>query len=102
MNNRPIHFEYQQVGTVTIVALDSKLSDYGFQPQEENGQIIMRTPERTIKDCRNIDGCVYFHLGHVTDTVMIDLIEKFQKLKQEKGWKQNPGIIVPDHKFKFN
>lgn len=33
---------------------------------------------------------------------MIDLIEKFNKLKKEKGWKQQQGLIVPDHKFKFD
>lgn len=99
--SKPICFEYQQFGDYTIVALDSKLSDYGFQPVMENGKLVVKKAERTIKDCRNIDGCLYFHLGRVTDSVMIDLIEKFQKLKQEKGWKQQPGLIVPDHKFKF-
>lgn len=100
--NKPIHFEYQEFKGVTIVALDSKLSDYGFQPVTENGQLVMKSPERTVKDCRHIDGCVYFHLGHVTDRVMVDLIEKFQKLKQEKGWKQQQGLIVPDDKFRFD
>lgn len=99
--SRPIHFEYQQFGDCTVVALDSKLSDYGLQPVMENGKMVVKKAERTIKDCRNIDGCIYFHLGRVTDSVMIDLIEKFQKLKLEKGWKQQPGLIVPDHKFKF-
>lgn len=100
--SRPIHFEYQQVGDITVVALDAKLSDFDFQPVTEDGKLLMRSPERTVKDCRHIDDCVYFHLGHVTDSVMIDLIEKFQKLKQEKGWKQEKGIVVPDHKFKFD
>lgn len=100
--SRPINFEYQTFNNVTVVALDSKFSDYQFQPRMENGQVVMRCPEKTIKDCRNIDGCVYFHLGHVSDTVMIDLIEKFQKLKQEKGWKQQKGLVIPDNKFKLN
>ena len=99
---RPIHFEFQELGEYTIVALDSRLSDYDFQIAYENGNKVMKKPEKTIKDCRNIDGCVYFHLGHVDDSTMIDLIEKFQKLKQEKGWKQETGLIVPDHKFKFD
>ena len=99
--SRPIHFEYQKLEDYTIVALDSKLSDYGFQPVMENGKLVVKRAERTVKDCRHIDGCVYFHLGRVTDSVMIDLIEKFQKLKQEKGWVQQQGLIVPDHKFKF-
>ena len=100
--SRPIHFEYQEIGGITVVALDSQLSDYNFQPVMEGDKPMVRIPEKTIKDCRHIDGCVYFHLGHVTDAVMVDLIEKFQKLKLEKGWKQNQGLIIPDHKFKFD
>jgi hypothetical protein len=100
--SRPIHFEYQKFKNLTVVALDSKLSDYGFQPVMENGKLVVKSPEKTVKDCRNIDGCVYFHLGHVSDSVMVDLIEKFNKLKKEKGWKQQQGLIVPDHKFKFD
>lgn len=100
--SRPIRFEYQEFGDFTVVALDSRLSDYGFQPvTEEQLTPMVRMPEKTIKDCRNIDGCVYFHLGHVTDDVMVDLIEKFQKLKLEKGWKQQTGLTVPDYKFKI-
>lgn len=100
--SRPIHFEYQKFKNLTVVALDSKLSDYGFQPIMGNGKLVVKCPKKTIKDCRNIDGCVYFHLGHVSDSVMVDLIEKFNKLKEEKGWKQQQGLIVPDHKFKFD
>lgn len=100
--SRNIHFEFQKFGDVTIVALDAKQADFDFQPVTENGQLVMRCPEKTIKDCRNIDGCIYFHLGRVSDTVMVDLIEKFQKLKMEKGWKPQGGLIVPDHKFRFD
>ena len=100
--SKPIHFEYQKIGDLTVVALDSKLSDYGFQQVTNNGEPALKIPAKTVKDCRHIDGCVYFHLGHVTDSVMVDLIEKFQKLKQERGWKQQQGLIVPDHKFKFD
>lgn len=103
---RPIHFEYQNLNVegkkFTVVALDSKLSDYDFQPIFKNGMLLMRCPEKTVKDCRNIDGCVYFHLGHVSDSVMVDLIEKFQKLKQEKGWKPGKGLTIPDPKFNLN
>lgn len=102
--SRPIHFQYQTIKSLnlTVVALDSKLSDYDFQPDTQNGQLVMRCPEKTVKDCRNIDGCIYFHLGRVSDAVMVDLIEKFQKLKKEKGWKKEKGILIPDHKFRFD
>lgn len=104
--SRPIHFEYQNLNIngekFTVVALDSKLSDYDFQPVFEDGMLQMRCPEKTVKDCRNIDGCVYFHLGHVSDGLMVDLIEKFQKLKKEKGWKPGKGLMIPDPKFRLN
>lgn len=102
--SKPIHFEYQTIKSLnlTIVALDAKLSDFDFQPDTEDGQLVMKCPEKTVKDCRNIDGCIYLHLGRVSDQVMIDLIEKFQKLKMEKGWKPQKGLLVPDHKFKFD
>ncbi len=100
--NRPIHFQFQQIGDVTVVALDSKLSDYDIQTVNVNGQLMARIPEKTIKDCRHIDGCIYLHLGRATDAEMVDLIEKFQKLKQEKGWKPEVGIMVPDPKFNLN
>lgn len=98
---RPIHFEYQKFRNTTVVALDSKLSDYDFKPVKINGRMMVQLPEKTIKDCRNIDGCIYFHLGRVSDSVMVDLIEKFQKLKVEKGWKPGKGLIVPDNKFRL-
>ena len=99
--SRPIHFEYQQFGNVTVVALDSKLADYNFKPVKIDGKMMIQLPEKTIKDCRNIDGCIYLHLGRADDHVMVDLIEKFQKLKVEKGWKPGKGLIVPDHKFRL-
>ena len=98
---KPINFEYQKVGDMTLVALDSKLADYKMQPSMIDGKMMMRIPEKTIKDCRCIDGCVYLHLGRVSDTVMINLIELFQKAKQEKGWKQGEGIVVPDNKLQI-
>ena len=101
---KPIPFEYQVLPEhgITVVALNSHLKDYEFQPIFENGNLVMKSPERTVKDCRHIDGCVYWHLGHVSDQVMVDLIEKFQKLKKEKGWKPGKGLDIPDPKFKFN
>ncbi len=85
---RPIKFEYQKVGDITVVALDASLEDFKPHPYLQNGVPVMRIAERTVKDCRNIDGCIYFHLGYVTDSVMIDLIEKFWKLRKEAGWKK--------------
>lgn len=98
---KPIHFEYQVFNNFTLVALDSKLSDYEFQPVYEHGNLVMKAPAKTIKDCTNIDGCVYLHLGQVDDSVMVDLIEKFNKLKKEKGWKRERGLIVPDNQMKI-
>lgn len=98
--NRPIKFEYQKFADCTVVALDSSLKDYRRFFMKD-GQMMQEFVEKTVKDCRHIDGCVYLHLGTVSDTVMVDLIEKFQKLKLEKGWKKNNGLILPDNKFKI-
>ena len=93
---KTIKFEFQELDGVTIVALDASLSDFKPQPVLQNGIPVMQIKERTIKDCRNIDGRIYFHLGRVSDTVMIDLIEKFWKLRKEKGWKPNKGLFIPE------
>lgn len=98
---KPIHFEYQKFDKFTLVALDSKLTDYEFKPVYENGRLVMQAPPKTVKDCTNIDGCIYLHLGQVDDSVMVDLIEKFNKLKKEKGWKRQGGLVVPDNQFKI-
>jgi hypothetical protein len=90
---RKINFEYQTFDGLKIVALDASLSDFKAQPvRGENGKLEMRIAEKTVKDCRYIDGCIYYHLGRVSDSVMVDLIEKFQKLLKEKGWKPVDGI----------
>lgn len=88
-------------GNVTVVTLDSRFSDYDPKPVMEDGRMVMKTVEKTIKDCRAIDGCVYLHLGRATDAEMVRLIQIFQKLKQEKGWKEEIEPIVPDAKFIF-
>ncbi len=94
--NGMIHFEYQDIketGT-RIVALDCKLKDLYPQTLTVDGKPQFRPPAMTIKDCTKIDGCIYYHLGRVSDTVMIDLIEKFQKLLKEDSWKEQQGIIL--------
>lgn len=97
-----IHFEYQVYPDCTVVALDARLDDFKAQPAPPyNGQPMVRFNERTIKDCRNIDGCIYFHLGKVSDRTMCELIEKFQKLRKEKAeWKHlNPMVSAIDKKI---
>ena len=65
-----------------------------------NGKPMVRLPEKTVKDCRKIDGCVYLHLGHVTDSVMVNLIELYQKAKDNEKWQDNQnGLVVPDEKL---
>lgn len=99
---RPIKFEYQVLkGQYTAVALDASLKDFDFHPHlGPDGKMVMKREERTIKDCRHIDGCVYFHLGRVSDSVMVEKIELFQKLKAEKqGWKKSDGINPNDNKL---
>lgn len=90
-----IKFQYEVHGNVTVVALDASLDDFKGRPEVRDGQEVLTYKERTIKDCRNIDGCIYFHLGKVSDGVMVDLIETFQKLKADKkGWVQSSTLGV--------
>lgn len=100
--SRPIRFEKQYLPSrqCTIVALDAKLSDFEGKPVEINGKPMIRLPEKTIKDCRGIDGCVYLHLGHVSDRVMVNLIELYQKACKSEKWQDNEnGLLVPDEKL---
>lgn len=95
-----ITFEYETFPNCTVVALDAQLSDFQAQPIERDGKTYVHFKERTIKDCRNIDGCIYLHKGRVSDSVMCDLIEKFNKLKQEsKNWKEKDNLILPKTKI---
>lgn len=100
--NRPIRFERQSMPNYhcTVVALDARLSDFEGKPVEIDGKPMIRLPEKTVKDCRNIDGCIYLHLGHVTDGEMVRLIEIYQKAKDSEKWQDNQnGLIMPDDKL---
>ena len=100
--SRPIRFERQYMPRhqCTVVALDARLSDFEGKPVTIDGKLMIRLPEKTIKDCRKIDGCVYLHLGHVEDRVMVDLIELYQKIAKSNKWQDNQnGLVIPDEKF---
>jgi len=88
-----IHFEWQPFGEFKIVALDAKLSDFKGIATLVDGVPMMKTPEMTVKDCRNIDGCVYYCLGRKKDSEIIPLIEMFQsELHKIHLWKPSVGI----------
>lgn len=96
--NGIIHFEYQDLPTgVRIVALDCTIRQLHPKTYLKDGKPMLQLPEMTMKDCTNIDGCIYYHLGRVPDSVMVDLIEKFQKLLKEKNWKKNDGFKFIHH-----
>ncbi len=95
-----ITFEYEIFPNCTVVALNAQLSDFQAQPIQRDGKEYVYFKERTIKDCRNIDGCIYLHKGHVSDSVMCDLIEKFNKLKKEsKNWKERDNLTLSETKI---
>ena len=96
------YFEYEIYPEATIVALNATLDDFKGHATMRDGQPCVVFKEKTIKDCTKIDGCVYLHLGHVTDAVMCDLIEKFQKLKKEqKNWQPKGKLILPNTAIKI-
>ena len=93
----PIYFEFEQYPNVTVVALNAKLDDFKARPCKLPGGIDgVEYAPKTMKDCRNIDGCVYLHLGAVMDSEMVRLIEIFLKAVNDKTlWKEKlPEIIV--------
>lgn len=101
-NNEQPFFEYQDYPEATVVALNASLNDFNGVPVTVDGMQCLKFPEKTVKDCTNIDGCIYLHLGHVSDSVMCDLIEKFQKLKSEqKEWKSSGKLILPNTTIKI-
>lgn len=92
-----VHFEFQQFPEATIVALDAKLDDFKAVPVKDNtGHEGLRFNERTIKDCTKIDGAIYMHKGRVSDRVLCEKIEIFQKALQDKKlWTlSTTGLIV--------
>lgn len=101
-NNQQPYFEYQVYPEATVVALNASLDDFKAQAVMRDGHPCVMFKEKTIKDCTKIDGCVYLHLGHVSDAVMCDLIEKFQKLKKEqKNWQPKGKLILPNTSIKI-
>lgn len=85
----------------TVVALDARLSDFEGKPFERDGKMMIRLPEKTAKDCRNIDGTIYLHLGRATDAEMVRLIELYQKALKTEVWHDSDRLIVPDDKLKL-
>lgn len=63
----------------TAVAFNEPLTYFEPKVFMRDGQLVQRYNEMTVKDCRNIDKCVYFAPGKVSDGVMTDWIIKFQK-----------------------
>ena len=85
-----IHFEYNDLDAgYRAVSLNAPLSHFQQKVRiNEKGELEVYIEEMTVKDCRHIDGCVYFAAGRLTDAEMIELIELFQKVyRQKEGWK---------------
>ena len=106
-----IHVEWQPFGKYKVVAIGAKMTDFNGVSYIENGVPMMKFPEYTVKDCRNIDGCIYYMLGKVPDTDFINLIELFQatckeledeakrkRIDKAIAWKEQNGIdLNPDN-----
>lgn len=83
-----ITFQYKDLPAgYRAVALNSKLSDYERKVVTIKGEPMVVIPEMAIKDCRMIDGCVYFAPKDTPETKLNELIEAFNKVLHEKtGW----------------
>lgn len=98
-NTRPF-FEYDEGGSVTVVAINAPLDEFKAQPVTEDGRPMVHFKERTTMDCSLLDGCIYLHLGRVPDSVMSQGAELFQKLKAEmkrnkRPWPRKGHVEVP-------
>lgn len=89
-----IHFEwdYYSEDKVTVVALDNSLDYFKAHPMMIHGKLYDVFNERLTKDCKCIDGCIYFYAGKDDEVwKMNDLIEKFQNMRKDmiskKTWK---------------
>lgn len=85
-----IHFEYNDLAAgYRAVSLNAPLEHFKQKVRiGEDGKPQIYIEEMTVKDCRKIDGCVYFAAGRLSDSEMVELIELFQKVYREKGgWK---------------
>ena len=99
--SKPIRFERQYLPTYgcTVVALDCRLEELQGRYVMVNGKPSVRLPERTIKDCRGLDGCVYMCIGMVSESRLNALIELYQKAKDKENWNENNEPILPDDKL---
>lgn len=99
--NKPIRFERQYMPRekCTVVALDAKLEDFKGKPIEIDGKMMLRYADKTVKDCRGIDGCIYMCLGRVHESVMNQYIELYQKACKSEKWKEGGEFVLPDDKL---
>lgn len=88
MNKDKITFEYRDLPAgYRAVSLNSKLKDYERKVIYIKGEPKIVIPEMAIKDCRKLDGCVYFAPKNTSESKLNELIELFNKLLLEKsGW----------------
>lgn len=86
--DKKIIFEYRDLPAgYRAVSLNSKLKDYERKVIYIKGEPQIIIPEMAIKDCRKIDGCVYFAPKNTPEPKLNELIELFNKVLHEKsGW----------------
>lgn len=99
--NKPLTFEYQDIlkgmpNGYRAVALNAPIKYFAPYTKLVNGIPMKCYNAMTTKDCRHIDGCVYFAKGKVSDKELVRMIELFQKVLKEKGWKKNDGAGLTD------
>lgn len=84
-----LSFQYRDLQQgYRVVAFNAPL-DYFITKvkQGPNGPVAF-LEEMTVKDCRHIDNTVYFMKGRVSDTVICQMIDLYNKVKDNGKWKQ--------------
>lgn len=86
MKKEKINFQYRDLPQgYRAVSLDSKLDDYAQKVVHVKGELKVVIPEMVVKDCRKIDGCVYFAQKNTSESELNDMIELFNKVLHEKS-----------------
>lgn len=85
-----IRFEYKDMPQgYRAVSFNTPLAYFATKVRQGKNGPEAFLEEMTVKDCRHIDGCVYFMKGRVPDAVICKNIELYQKIKDTARWKQN-------------
>lgn len=88
MSMEKISFQYRDLPQgYRAVAFNAPLEYFATKMKVGPKGPVAFLEEMTVKDCRHIDGCVYFMKGRVPDSIICRNIELYQRVKDNGKWK---------------